>query len=704
MYIKNLMKLSIASIVASSLLYGQDTSNQLDTVTVTANKIEENIQDVPQSITVIDAEYLEEKGLKNVADIIGEVPNMTAIPDYGKGVNFRGLNSSVFTTSNPVVIYIDGIPTSDKYSFEASMANVERVEVLRGPQGTLYGKDALGAVINIITKKPKNQTTGIIGFEYGDNNYIKSLVNINTPLINDKLFFGINSQTSQDDGWITNDYNNDDKASETKNVKLSTNLLYKVNDKLDIKAVISKDKLENKWIKGYGITRQNNPKIDDFNRDDAEHVAFDTPVFEKSTIDSQSLSLNYKFDNFSLNAVTTHKKTNLEGNYDPDDSVSDMYKGLVQHNYSEFKALSQEIRLSSTKNTNFSWIGGLYFDKEKRDQGPYGMEYPNFNRQTYAFIGNYMYGADSKVDSQTQAIFGQTMIPLNERFELTLGARYQKIKKELESYTYNVPIGSTKTPYLSLTGEKTWNAFLPKLGLTYKMNENITPYLSISKGYMPGGYSYFPTMGTAETNSFKPQQSVNYEMGIKGVMDNFIFNASVFRMNIKDIHVYRSDSQLMAVPYNAQKAHSQGIEFDFTYFPTDTIAINGALGFIDAKYDKYNEGSKIFDGEKIENTPSHTASLGLAYYHPKGYYGRIDIQNQGEMNVYSTSNKEFYKVKGRTIANVKVGYKFSNWDIYGYVKNLTDKKYIDAFYSRSNSSSAVFGDPRFFGMGITYRF
>lgn len=704
MGIKNIMKLGISSMVASSMLYGNSSSTKLDMLTVTANKIEENIQDVPQSITVIDGEYIKEKGIKNVANIIDEIPNMTAIPDYGKGVNFRGLNSSVFTTNNPVVIYIDGIPTSDKYSFEASMANVQRVEVLRGPQGTLYGKDAIGAVINIVTKEPTNELSGIVGFEYGSNNYIKTLFNLTTPIIDDKLYFGLNSQIEKDDSWITNDYNNDDKASKTKDRKFSANLLYKVNDKLSIKGVISKDKLENRWIKGYGIGRQNNPKIEDFNRDSAEHVKFDTPVFEKSTIDSQSLSLKYNFDSFSLNSVTTHKKTDLQANYDPDDSIGNNYKGLIQYNYSDFDAYSQEIRLSSTKNTGFSWIGGLYFDKEKRDQGPYGMEYPNYDRQTYAFIGNYMYGTDSKVDSQTQALFGQTMIPINEKLELTLGARYQKIKKELDSGTYNIPKGSTKTPYLSLKDEKTWNTFLPKIALRYKINETLNPYVSISKGYMPGGYSYFPTSGTAQTNTFKPQQSINYEMGIKGIMDDFIYSASIFRMNIKDIHVYRSDNQLLATPYNAKKAHSQGLEFDFTYFPTDTLELSGAFGFIEAKYDDYDEGTKKFDGKKIENTPSHTINLGLAYYDPNGYYGRIDIHNQGDMNVYSTSNKEFYKVKGRTISNIKIGYKFLDWDIYGYVKNLTDEKYIDAFYSRSNSSSVVFGDPRFFGMGVSYKF
>ncbi|MDN5106152.1 TonB-dependent receptor plug domain-containing protein, partial [Aliarcobacter butzleri] len=152
------------SLFVSSLLFANETT-KLEEITVSANKMEENIQDVPQSITVIDEETIEQKGIKNISDVIKEVPNMNIMANTGMGTttSFRGLNASMFTNNNPVVIYIDGVPYYDRFDFNPSLANVEQIEILRGPQGTLYGKDAIGAVINITTKSPSNEWHGNIG-------------------------------------------------------------------------------------------------------------------------------------------------------------------------------------------------------------------------------------------------------------------------------------------------------------------------------------------------------------------------------------------------------------------------------------------------------------------------------------------------------------------------------------------------------------
>ena len=199
---------------------------ELGTVTVTANKMEEDIKDVPQSITVIDEYVLEEKGIKNVADVINEVPNMALSHNHGNQVNFRGLNASMFTNNNPVVIYIDGVPLSDRYEFDASLANVKRIEVLRGPQGTLYGKDAIGGVINIVTKDPGNALQGKAGAEYGSFNFMRGVFNGSGPLIKDSLYLDINGQYQRDDGWIENTHDGmDEDANEKEDRRIGGYLL-----------------------------------------------------------------------------------------------------------------------------------------------------------------------------------------------------------------------------------------------------------------------------------------------------------------------------------------------------------------------------------------------------------------------------------------------------------------------------------------------
>jgi len=194
------------------------------------------------------------------------------------------------------------------------------------------------------------------------------------------------------------------------------------------------------------------------------------------------------------------------------------------------------------------------------------------------------------------------------------------------------------------------------------------------------------------------------KVGIKGILNNLAFNASIFRMDIKDIHVFR---QLTATTYytdNADKAHSQGVELDFTYLPTESLEISGSVGLIETKYDSYKAGIYDFSGKEIENTPAHTINLSFAYYHSNGFYLRTDIKNQGAMYFYDDVDKDFSKESGYTLVDAKIGYKFSNWDTYIYTTNLTDEEYVNTYEANSEFAIATFGEPRFVGIGAKYTF
>jgi len=687
----NIIKVVVLSILTNNLVYGLSTNSEsrLERVTVTANKIEENLQNIPQSITVIDKAIIQEKGINDIMDIIHEIPNMTSLPDHGIMVNFRGLNSSMFTNNNPIVIYIDGVPTTDRMSYDISMANVQRIEVLRGPQGTLYGKDAIGGVINIITKEPSNKPQGSIGLEYSKYNTSLVTFNIDGPIKNDELFYGINAQLRNSDGWVTNDYNGDDKANKTKDYKYSGFLLYKPLDNLSTKLTLSRYDLEKNWGKNHAL--MGNLSLDKFKRSGAKNSSFDVPTIEKTVTDSQSLNINYDFDNMTLTSVTTRKDMDLDSDFDMDFRDDPMFRGFKQFNYTQNEEITQELRLSSVKE-NLKWITGVYLDMGEREQGPYGMQMMGIEQN-----------AVSKSDSDTKAIFGQVTFAVLPKIDLTLGGRYQRITKDIDLKMYALPIGVQGAPSFPLKDEKSWNVFIPKAALAYKLNENLTPFVSISKGYMPGGYNFFSSGGTSDTNSFEPQVSTNYETGIKGVMDNLSFTASIFRMNIKDIHVFKQSGSMWLTD-NAKKAHSQGLEFDFSYFPNDELEISGTLGVIEAKYDDYDAGAVNYSGQKIENTPSHTASLSVAYHHPNGFYSRFDVKNEGKRSFFNSGNQKFERESGHTIADVKLGYKFSDFDIYSFVKNITDEEYITSYKNNGLSGIATFNDPRTYGVGLRYKF
>nr|WP_320191204.1 TonB-dependent receptor [uncultured Desulfobacter sp.] len=655
----------------------QQISLEMQTVTVTANKIEEDLQRVPQSITVIDDEVLKEKGIEDIPDVINEIPNMAFKSAVDDNVNFRGLNTSLFTWNNPVVIYIDGIPYTNTYGFNASLANVERIEVLRGPQGTLYGKDAIGAVIKVVTKEPENEWHGNIDTEYGSYNNIEGSFNVNGSLIEDKLYLGLNGRYQQDDGWITNDYTDDDKANKGESKNLAAFLLYKPNYRFTAKATLSNDSSKDYWLSGYILP--SGTDISEYSRDEAEHVSFDEDTVKEVNSLAQSLHLKYEFDSATLSSVTTHRDLDFDGVWDRDKMADTDKDGFFAFNTYKTETWTEELRLSSNNKEGLRWVAGVYFDIEDIDEGPYGI---------YEASTDYEWEWISETKSKTQALFGQIMIPFLDNFELTLGGRYQRIEKEMDLDAYYNLARSSSDPIYSLNADKTWTTFLPKAALSYRLNDNWNTYASVARGYMPGGFNYSSSTGSEEDNAFDPQQLTSYEIGIKGAFDRVRLAAAVFYMDIEDTHIYYQGEDGFWRTSNADSSHSQGVELDLTYFLTDSIELTAALGIIDAEQ---------HDGKPIEDTPSHTARIGAAYLHPNGFYARGDVTNLGEVP-YDTDDNEKY-LDSYTVVDVKVGYRFKGYDIYAYCNNLTDEEYITAY-----GAVVYYGDPRTFGIGVRYSF
>ncbi len=673
----------------------------LDTMTVTANKVEEKLKDVPQAVTLITGESLKDQGIRNIGDLVREVPNLSSTFVYSNDVNFRGINSSTFTNTNPVVIYVDGVPQSNRLAYDALLENVERIEVLRGPQGSLYGKDAIGGVINIITKTPTNTWGGQVGLDVANQSGREVVFSAHGPLVKDQLFATISGKAAADDGWITNHFPGaNPNANRSDEQRFNLGLLYKLSGATQLRFNASHDNQNN-----YGASGGVVPTGEDYRaytREMASQAKFDQPTFTKTQTDAQSLALQHKFATVTLDAIVTNKAIKMAGDYDIDwSSGNPIYDGLNQFQHIKMDTQTEELRLSGGQAGQTRWVAGLYFEQDKYQPTRYGMQYPGVAMGMPGV--NLDMNAPSTTQSATQAVFGQVMVPLSKQWELTLGGRYQHIKKDFDAAMYTQPVGTTGAPpAISIQGAShTWNTFLPKAALSYEINSQWKSYVSVAKGYLPGGYNYWPSSSVEKDNRFGPQSSTNYEMGVRSDFGRLYFSASLYYMDIKDIHVYSFDrASGMIFTSNGGAGTSKGIELEANYLLNDHWELSGAVGLARATYDSYASAA-VSPGNRIEKTPAYTAKIGIQYTAGNGFYARGDLRGQGKryFNAENTLQDGAF-----TTVDLRVGYKTGAWDFYGYVRNLADTEYLTSVSTQTSGNLVSFGEPRRIGVGMRYTF
>lgn len=695
---KNIL-FGMLSIAVCSSLYASDTKN-LGDITVTANKMEESISKIPQSISIIDENKIENSGITNIKEFATHIPSFNAHSfNYFTLSNFRGLNTSAFTNTSPLVIYVDGIPTSNRQGYDLNFANIKRVEVLRGPQGTLYGKDAIGGVINVISKTSNNKWEGKIGLEYGNNNTQYAKFYSGGALKEDEVFFNLYGSYEHNDGWIENTQSGMKKDANGLNKNhYGFDIIYLPTEDLKVKASISNsyEKQDGLYDTVYLPSSINIKKV---KRSDYESLSYNNETFTKNKTSTQALSFNYFLGDLILDSITTHKTLDSDGNYEMDAGNGIAFikdSNIFLDATSE--TTTQEFRLSNDE-SDYRWITGLYFERDKLENDRFG---------SYLSAFNSTLNAKSKTTSDTKAIFGQIVVPFSENYELTLGGRYQSLTRDYDLENTATVVLPGFPGNFSVKEKETWNVFIPKAALSYEVNNNLTTYATFTKGYVAGGFNTAPSSSNLDNIKFDPQSSMNYEIGSKFYTDNLYLNSSIFFMDIKDVHVYSQNPTTgLTSTKNIDKAESYGLEIEGKYVINNSWNVNGFISMINAKYKSSyitspNRITSQNKGNKIELTPKYSAKLGLEYISTKGVYGNFNLLYKGDtyLNPENTVKQDDY-----VTTDLKLGYKLESFNIYSYVNNISDKDYLVNYDIAPGGGQAVsFGRGRTFGLGLKYSF
>ena len=663
---KKIILLLVTSVFLSSNIFASDVTS-LDTVTVTAQKSEEDVQKVPISIFVFDEISMEDKSISSIEDIGKYTPNLSFFNRGQQGLtspSIRGVTASITSYSSPVSLYVDGIPTMNSFGFSDGLEDIERIEVLKGPQGTLYGKNSEAGVINVITRKPNNETRGKIVTTTGTSGKKEFGINLSGAIVKDKFYMGVSYKHNEKDGFIkhtqTGKYVNSKESDYGK-----LNLRYTPTDNLDISLIASKSK-------------NNDGAIDWAKSGQTGNITVSSNLEGSATptIETIALSIDYDIDKRTkLKSITTKRIHNDKAVVDSDSSAQ-----TFVHFYrdSEFKTLSQELRLEK-EILGTKIVSGIYLDKEDN----------NLLLVRKTMINPT--GANSKsqyLTSKTIGFFTNIIHPLNDKWTLNSGIRYDKESK-------NIKVNNT-----NISMEKEWKKISPKISIQYDINKKSMTYVTMAKGYRSGGFNPYSTI--KDTNSYDEESLISYELGYKSMFakDTIKFNANIYYMNIDDMQVQDMVRPGVAYMVNAASATSKGIEIEIEALLNDEFTLFTSGGLNDTTFDKFKDKSGDYTGNRNPAAPKYNFNIGTQYRNASGYYARVDVNEYGK-TYFDSANK--YSQDAYTLVNTKVGFESEDYDIYLYANNLFDKEHhsTNAYF---NGTTTIYHEGREVGFKLVYRF
>ncbi|MCP4119990.1 MAG: TonB-dependent receptor [Desulfobacteraceae bacterium] len=652
-----------ACLILASPIDAKETTAP-DEITVTAQKIEENIQEVPISITVFDEFAIKDRQIESVKDIAQYTPNFL-LPNLGdNGIlapTIRGMSSDPHLISTTVSMYMDGVPTFNSIGYDAALEDIERIEVLKGPQGTLYGKNAEAGVINIITKKPGNEIRAKIAAELGNDDKRQLAFSASGPVVKDKFYIGLSGKHYEKDGYLKNIYL-DQTYNDRKNNYGKINLRYTPNDNLEISLISSKFKRDDGAASLNLMTAK-----------DKRELSSDIQGTNKSETTAHAFKIEYDFDKYKLESISAHKEDQDIRLSDSDFSPLMINQGPMKFSY---KNNSQEVKLSS-QTENFNWLVGLYADKGKKTGG-YTIHsiYPEY-------AGRY----DSESNDESIGVFVHADYKINNKLSVLAGIRYDKDKRETDDKKQDVQLSSS------------FGAVSPKIALEYKFDKDIMMYATVAKGYKSGGFYMLAAPGFSK--EYDQETLLNYEIGLKSsFLDNkLVLNSAIYCMDISDQQVLTAIDSMYGYISNAASATSKGIELEINYQANDNLSLFSAFGYNETDFDKFSDAKGDYKGNHNPFAPVYNYSLGAQYRNANGCYARINLNGYGKMYL-DKANK--YKQNAYDLVNAKIGYETNRFDIYLYATNLFDKNHdTEGYYG---GSYVFLSDPREIGARFVYRF
>ena len=708
--------------------YAQETEDTeketvtLPTLTVTAQKREEVLQKVPIAVASIDSTKTEALQIGNINEVGRISPNLKSYDDGG-GAFPMIASRGIFTIDEvPVVgVYVDDVPLFNTSSFPTLLADVERIEVLRGPQGTLYGRNTLAGAINVITKYPTNQTKGFVSFGYGNLNQIEASAGVNTSLIENKLFARINGSSTFRDGYIENTFLNTDNLLEHEQYSGNLRLTYLPSSRLSLSLNTSLSQREvdaYAFVGGFGVTGEDiSPLLDD----SPYQVAFNTQGIYDTLTSNNALKISYETDYLSIKSITSVQYT---GNTGQDDDFDFSPLALNKRTYYSrgLTTLAEELRVSS-KGSRLRWLAGFFVYNLSTDyvhDWEAGLDNAAFQQDPDA-AAQYPFTTNDRTQQRYTgfSIFGNADYPIIERLRAIAGIRFEIENNHTAVERFYTKNGNSSYQYpnlLAIPAEfeetATFNAVSPKVGLSYEVTDDFMFFSNVARGYRPGGINPFTT--DADAAKFEPEISWNYEAGVKSMLlqNRVRANLTGFYIDYKNQQLYTLiDLETFNIGRaNLGRSISYGTELETEWALIEGLSATINVGYLETEITDYKT---IGAGGELDNagneqgySPHFNGSFGISYERAVSSLitlkATADYQYQTDM-FFDAENT--FEQKAYGLLNARFVVSTERTDLILWGQNLTDEIYLSYGYGLGGAGVAAnYGLPRTIGSKLTVKF
>lgn len=692
-YLFLLPLLSLAlSIEAQNIIVATDTTKipevTLGEVSVSASRTNLRVKELPASVSMLSSYAIEANEISSLTDVTGAAPNFF-MPDYGSKltspVYIRGIGSRINAPS--VGLYVDNVPYFDRAAFNFDFFDIERIEILRGPHGTLYGRNTMGGIINIVTPSPFTTSGGKVSFTAGNYGYLNGTASYYGKA-GENLGYSLAFNYLHKDGYYENQFTGDN-VDKSDSYGFRNKLIWKPTSRLSIENVLNGEH-----------SRQGGYPYALFNPSTgmAEEISYNQYSYYNRKMLSDAIVVQYHGDKNELRAVTSYQYLDDYQSIDQDFTVDSLYYVTqVQKQH----MISQEITLRSLEKSRYHYLFGLYgfrqiFDKEV-DVDVWSSDMRMLKDYDHT-IGGY-------------AIFHQSTLNnfLTEGLSLTAGIRFDWEKDELV-YRYDREMGGSLTPLEdTLYPSLDYFEIMPKISLSYEAGKN-SFYITASRGYKGGGFN--STFERPEDLNFDPEYSWNYEVGSKGSMwaRKIYYEVALFYIDWKDQQIYQTvPSGRGSMLKNAGHSASKGFELTLKAIPLYGFENSLSYGYTHATFLSHVvDDATDHSGNFIPYVPRHTISVqtNKVHYINEGYFvDRIsfNIAYRGVGEIFwkedNQHSQDYYGV-----VDLKATFSRRNIGLDFWVKNLFNSSFESFYFTALGNEYVQMGKPVNFGTRLLIKF